>query len=239
MSIDSPEENSFGLATLKRRADEIGRQNRNWTGLTSIYGGGQSRLPKLALVFINPTQRNISSRPGWTGPRFPFIGTPRIWRLLGDCHLLDKRVAEQFSKPPTAWSIEDARELERQLTRSSLYITNVVKETAPGSLMPPPAVFRQYETLLHDEMAFVKPRLIIAFGLAAHNSLTGISIRLGEIYEQALRDGGVTPLGSCRGRPVVPCYFPVGRGNPRRAVALLRMVAEDKVKMPLQPSATV
>ena len=226
------------LAALRRRADEIGRQNRDRTGLVSIYGGGKSRSPKLALVFINPTQRNISSQPDWIGPRFPFIGTPRVWRLLGDCHLLNKRVAKQFSKPAAAWSVEDARELERQLIRASLYITNVVKETASDSLMPAAAVFRQYEALLHDEMALVKPHLITAFGLATHKSLTGISVRLGEIYAQALKDGGVTPLGFCRARPVVPCYFPVGRGNPQRATTLLQMIAEGRVKMPPRARTT-
>ena len=223
--------NHPNLATFKRQADEIGRQNRHRTGLTSIYGGGQSHSPKLALVFINPTQRNISSHPSWTGPRFPFIGTTRIWRLLGDCHLLDKSIVEQFSKSPAEWSIEDAHELERQLVRASLYITNVVKETATDSLMPPPAVFQQYETLLHDEIAFVKPHLIVAFGLAAHKSLTGVSVKLGEIYEQAISEGNITSSYSCRNLPVVPCYFPVGRGNPRRATKLLQMVAKGKIKV--------
>ena len=218
------------LATLRQRADEIGRQNCHRTGLNSIYGGGKSHSPRLALVFINPTRRNISSLPSWIGPRFPFIGTSRIWRLLGDCHLLKEHVAEKFSKPAETWSAEDARELERQLVRASLYITNVVKETAPDSLMPGPAVFRQYETLLHDEMSFVKPRLIVAFGLAAHKSLTGISIRLAEIYARALETGNVASLGFCRERPVIPCYFPVGRGNPRRAATILSMVAENKIK---------
>ena len=234
MDIDNTEKRSSSLAMLRQRADEIGRQNRSRTGLTSIYGGGESCSPKLALVFINPTQRNIASRPDWIGPRFPFIGTARVWRLLGDCQLLDKRVAEQFSKPPEAWSIEDARELEKQLIHASLYITNVVKETASDSLMPPTAVFRQYETLLHDEIAFVKPRLIVALGLATYKSLTGMSVQLNEIYTQALKDGGVTPLGSCRGQPVIACYFPVGRGNPRRAATLLQMVAEGRIKAPLQ-----
>ena len=238
MGLDSMEEKSLTLAALKRRTDEIGRQNRSRTGLASIYGGGKSNSPELALVFINPTQRNISSQLGWIGPRFPFIGTPRIWRLLGDCHLLNKRIAEKFSKPPETWSVEDARELERELIDASLYITNVVKETATDSLMPPTAVFRQYETLLHDEIAFVKPRLIVAFGLAAHKSLTGVSVKLGEIYAQALKDGDITSLGSCRGQPVVPCYFPVGRGNPRRAATLLQMIAEGKVEIPFQPRAT-
>ena len=218
-----------GLTAIRKRADAIGRQNRRKTGLNSIYGGGKSHSPRLALVFINPTRRNISSLPGWIGPRFPFIGTSRVWRLLGDCRLLNERVAEKFSKPAKAWSAEDACELEGQLIRASLYITNVVKETATDSLMPGSAVFRQYETLLHDEMAFVKPQLIVAFGLAAHKSLTGISIRLAEVYAQALETGNVAPLGYCRERPVIPCYFPVGRGDPRRAATILRMIAEGKI----------
>ena len=228
MSGNESRQKPTSLAAVRRLTDEIGRSNRDRTGLASIHGGGASRSPELALVFMNPTRRNLSSRAGWRGPRFPFIGTPRIWRMLGDCQLLDRRLAEKFAKPAGAWSTDDARQLEQQLVRASLYITNVVKETAVDSLMPKPAVFRQYETLLHDEIELVKPRLIVAFGLAAHKSLTGMSIRLAEIYEQALRVGRVTLVGSCRGRPVIPCYFPVGRGNPQRAATILRMVAEGR-----------
>ena len=220
---------------IRKRIDELGQPNFERTGLVSIPGGGASRSPKLALVFMNPTRRNLSSRPGWTGPRFPFIGTGRIWRLLGDCSLLDGTLAEGFAKPAGRWSAKDARALERQLVHASLYITNVIKETAVDSSVPKPEVFRHYEDLLHDEMEAVRPCLIIAFGLAAHRSLTGESIRLADIFEQVLRTGRVPVCGSCRGLPVVPCYFPVGRGNPQRAKTILCMVAEDKIS----PSAHI
>ena len=206
-----------------KRADELGQQNYTRTGLTSIYGAGASQAPKLALVFINPTQRNISSRPSWSGPRFPFIGVPRIWRLFSACGLLDSSFVAKIDKRAEMWSVHDALQLEQELGRNRLYITNVIKETALDSKMPQKTLFNKYESLLHDELEFVQPKLIIAFGLVTYQALTGQNIRLADIYEQAIETGRIPTGSSHRHQPVVPCYFPVGRGNPARAMQLLKM----------------
>ena len=229
MGKDAAGGGSAGLSDIRQRVEALGRANLARTGLASIPGGGADRSPALALVFMNPTRRNLASQAGWAGPRFPFIGTSRIWSLLGDCQLLDKRTAARFAKPAGQWSAADARELEGQLRQASLYITNVVKETAVDSSPPEAAVFRRYQSLLHEEMELVRPRLIIAFGLAAHRSLTNSSIRLADILEQALKTGRAVAAGSCRGRAVIPCHFPIGRGNPRKAAVILRLVAAGKV----------
>ena len=210
-------------AEIIKRADELGQQNYAQTGLASIYGAGASQRPKLALVFMNPTQRNISSRPDWKGPRFPFIGVPRIWRLFSGCGLLDSAFVAKIDKRAETWSVHDALQLKQELERKRLYITNVIKETAPDSQMPPKTLFNKYESLLHDELELVQPELIIAFGLVTYQALTGQNIRLADIYEQAIKTARI-PIGSShRHQPVLPCYFPVGRGNPSRAMQLLKM----------------
>lgn len=220
---------SISLTALRKKTDELGQSNLKRTGLASIHGGGAVHSPEFALVFMNPTQRNLSSRPGWKGPRFPFIGTSRVWRLFGDCRLLDKHLADQFNKPADDWTTADARSLETYLAQARLYVTNVIKETAVDSRPPKPAVFQRYQALLHEEMELIKPRLIIAFGLAACKSLTGISIRLEEIYQKALSSERVPIVGDCRSLPVAPCYFPIGRGNPQRAKTILHMITEGKI----------
>ena len=51
--------------------------------LTSIYnGGGGTNNPDICFVFMNPTGKNIASRPNWKGRRSPWIGTKNIWKLF-------------------------------------------------------------------------------------------------------------------------------------------------------------
>ncbi len=33
--------------------------------LLSVYGAGKTKQPKLFLLFMNPTGRNVSCMPGW------------------------------------------------------------------------------------------------------------------------------------------------------------------------------
>ena len=209
------------LAEVRRRGDQLGQANRSQTGLASIYGGGEARQPDWALVFINPTQRNLSSRAGWSGPRFPFVGTRRIWQFLADCGLLDSGLVDKLPASPSGWSVETAIELETELSRARLYITNVVKETGVDSCLPSQRTVARYQDLLHDEIGLIRPRRIIAFGGLTYRTLTGQAIRLMDAY-QALIPGSAPTIADCQGYPVWPCYFPVGRGNPRRARAMLR-----------------
>ena len=214
------------MKEIKKRIDQLGASNYARTGLASIYGGGACKQPKLALVFMNPTSRNLSSRLLWSGPRFPFIGVWRIWHLLATCDLLSIDFVAQLPKLPKAWSVNTAISLQRELISRQLYVTNVIKETAKDSSLPPRAMFAKYETLLHDELAVVKPQLTVAFGALAYRSLTGENIRLADAYEQML-DRKILRVNTRHQQTVVPCYFPVGRGNPKRAMTILKMVANE------------
>ncbi len=215
------------MKEIKQRIDQLGVSNYARTGLVSIYGGGACKQPKLALVFMNPTSRNLSSRLSWPGPRFPFVGVYRIWYLLATCDLLSADFVAQLPKSPKAWSVNTAISLQRELISRQLYVTNVIKETAVDSSPPPRAMFAKYETLLHDELAILKPKLTIAFGALAYHSLTGENIRLADAYEQMLDRRDILKVNTRQRQTVVPCYFPVGRGNPERAMTILKMVANE------------
>ena len=180
--------NSARFSEIQKRTTELGRLNFQATGLCSIGGGGEDRRPKLALVFMNPTRRNVSSQPHWRGLRFPFIGIFRIWSLFSQCQLLDEAVIQNFNKPAATWSPDDALLLEKHLREKKIYITNVVKETSLDSRRPKPAVFKRYQALLHDEMEAVQPQLIIAFGLDAYKALTATSIKLEDVYQKTLAE---------------------------------------------------
>ena len=57
--------------------NEFGSQELN-----SVYGYGCSDRPKVALVFMNPTKRNIATDKSWKGLKAQFLGTKQIWDFL-------------------------------------------------------------------------------------------------------------------------------------------------------------
>jgi hypothetical protein len=57
--------------------------------LQHILGGGKELNPKIMFIFINPTHRNITSKPEYKGPRFPFIGTTDLLKMFADAGLLE------------------------------------------------------------------------------------------------------------------------------------------------------
>jgi uracil-DNA glycosylase len=82
--------------------------------------------------------------------------------------------------------------------------------------------------LLWREIELVRPRRIVAFGILPFRHLTGRAIRLDHYFSLMERRGSIEYVPALRGRwPVAPCYFPVGRGNPRRATFILRLLAAE------------
>ena len=57
--------------------------------LNSVYGGGCDKNPKVALVFMNPTKRNIATSKSWEGLKVQFLGTKQIWEFLTKCELFE------------------------------------------------------------------------------------------------------------------------------------------------------
>jgi hypothetical protein len=50
--------------------------------LMSVYGAGKKKQPKLFLLFMNPTGRNVSCSKDWKGIRTLRLGTKNIRKLL-------------------------------------------------------------------------------------------------------------------------------------------------------------
>ena len=71
------------------------------------------------------------------------------------------------------------------------------------------------------------PRVIVAFGQLTTRILTGEQLHFGQHFHRFLADqNSVEPLwyrlSDAESIPVIPNYFPVGRGNPRLAVEVLK-----------------
>ena len=218
-----------GCATLDEvwaLVDELNRRYFPKNRLLPILGGGESHRPKFMFVFINPTARNISSDPSWEGPRFPFIGTGRVWQVFHRAGLLDDALMEQMGRQGM-WSPDFAQRVARFLKGKSLYITNLVKWTGRDAALPDTGKIRLFLPFLEREIEIVQPRYIVAFGTIPFKSITKRSITLQDYHADAMKTGKLRPfiarIGSVE-RKVIPCYFPVGRGNPQKAIELLKLV---------------
>lgn len=211
------------LAALNATLDDCARCATHALGLRHIPGGGRIDRPPLMLLFINPTVRNITTAPDWPGPRFPFAGRPRLWGILADAGLIDRGTLDRAAALGPIPAMVEL--LAAEARRAGLYLTNAVKCVDYGSNLPAAGRVRESWPFLEQEIALVRPRLIVAFGLIPFHALTGRAVRLadrlweveqGRVHFSASRaiDGATYP--------VYPCYFPTGRGNPVAATRMLR-----------------
>lgn len=194
--------------------------------LMPILGGGQTNKPKFMFCFINPTIRNISSHKEWQGPRFPFIGTKQVWRIFHRAGIFDDQLMDIINNSKT-WSLEFTDKVQNFLKNNSYYFTNIVKWTGHDATLPNTEKIKLFKPLLEKEIEIVQPEYIIAFGLIPFQHLTGEKIKLSDYYDQTMdsQEPKSYPIqcGSFTAK-VIPCYFPVGRGDPKKAVELLKLL---------------
>ena len=123
------------LTELYKHVIELNKKHFPNSSLMPIPSGGELNNPKYMFVFINPTYRNISANPAWTGPRYPFIGTREVWRIFHRAGFLPNNLLEKIENF-NPWPVELAQELEVFLKKDSWYLTNLVKWTGEDSSLP-------------------------------------------------------------------------------------------------------
>ena len=188
--------------------------------LRHVFGAGVLN-PDLMLVLINPTYRNLSARADYEGPRFPFIGVRQFWRVLAEGEVISRKVA--YHLPLAArWTYDDSNAIQEELSLNRLFVTNIVKCCYSHSNYPSRSVIDLHVKYLAREIQIVKPKKIIAFGGLTFKTLTQLNILLREYWANG--DRGVFHKETISGQeiPVIPCYFPIGRGNPKKAALVLR-----------------
>ncbi|MFH1063973.1 MAG: uracil-DNA glycosylase family protein [Candidatus Woesearchaeota archaeon] len=214
------------LDQLWNQVNILNKRHFSSNNLAPIIGNGKTSSPDIMFVFINPTARNISSDPGWKGPRFPFIGTKQVWRIFHRAGLFDDGLMEYMENNPH-WSLDFTGKVLRFLKRKSFYITNIVKWTGEDATLPNSEKIKLFLPILLREIELVRPRHIVTFGLIPFENLTGQKIKLSEYYAGVKKSGKLKTydlvIDSTRSK-VIPCYFPVGRGDPKKAVEILKML---------------
>lgn len=86
-----------------------------------------------------------------------------------------------------------------QLSRESVYICNVLKHRPPGNRNPMPDEVRACAPFLQRQIDLVQPRIILAFGTFAAQSLLGTKLAIGKLRQQVHWYQGI---------PLVATYHP-------------------------------
>ncbi len=209
------------LKKLYKRVDKCRFCQAMGNKLQHIHGFG-ALGPRFMLVLVNPTYRNLSSEPEYKGPRFPFIGVRQFWRVLADGGLIDKKTA--YNLPPrTEWEGRHTKLAQNELLRNKLFLTNVVKCCYPHGKYPKKEVVKDGLIKLAEEIKIVRPKAIIAFSIFVYKLLTGKNIKMSSL-DKGLPKAISEKISGLK-IPVLPCYFPIGRGNPKKAIKILKKYA--------------
>ena len=214
------------LLKIYQEFDNCKRCKKNNNSLLHILGGGKFKNPQFLFLFINPTHLNLSSHIDYKGKRrYPFIGVRYFYRFLSEAGFLDKRIINNIYKK--GWQIEDESRIEQGLINNNIYITNLVKCTKYNPENPSKNIIKQDFPLLQKEINAVLPKYIIAFGKLPLEIKTGKNIRLKDYFKKTSNNSykpikSVNVLGKIY--KVLPCYFPVGRGNRRGALEILSYI---------------
>lgn len=174
--------------------------------ICTINGAGCINRPRLLLLFMNPTAKNVSANKNWTGLRAPWIGTKNIWKLLFKLGLIDKRQFEKIQKlKPNEWTVEFGESLYKTLAKNKVYVTNLAKCTQDDARPLKNSVFREYLVLTKKEIHKASPKKIVSFGVQVSQILLNKKVELKDAREEELFIEDIE-------FKVYPTYYPVGQG---------------------------
>lgn len=193
----------MNLGALKDDYDQMQAQY-GAPHLHSIYFGGCVHRPKLCLVFMNPTARNIATRLEWPGIRAPWVGTKNVWNFFARIGVISSEIHAQIQAiKGTDWTPEFAQAVYNDVARRGVFITNLAKCAQIDARPLPDAVFEQYRAHLLRELQIVQPKDVVLFG----NQVSSIILR------QKIS------VSQCRqikfaqdGQSFWPVFYPVGNG---------------------------
>lgn len=192
----------------------------------AIYGAGCIKNPKILCLFMNPTARNFSAVSGWKGLRAPWIGTKNVWKIFFALGFLEKDFFNKIQNGgKDVWNEQFALNLYNELSKKSLYITNLAKCTQTDAKALKDDVFKNYLSNTLEEIYLINPICIISFGNQVSSILLNKNIRVSE-YE----NGGAEMLViKDRSFNVYPVYYPVGQGmrNMGKAVERIKNIRKN------------
>lgn len=198
---------SLKLSSLQKQFDDL-QQIYGEKTLDPIVGAGCISRPKLFLVFMNPTARNVASSKQWSGLKAPWLGTKHIWKMLYELKLFDPFLVEDiYNLKPEEWDEDFSEKIYKYVAEQEIYITNLAKCTQVDARPLPNSTFAEYLPLIHKEIAHIKPRAIITFGNQVSSLFLEQSISVSRVRKQPF----LKNIGK-REYITYSLYYPVGQG---------------------------
>ncbi len=193
--------------------------------LNSVYGAGCRKNAKVALVFMNPTKRNIATDKSWKGLKAQWLGTKQIWQFLTKCNLFDEKLNQAIqSKKPCQWSEEFCEKVYDAVASRGVWITNLAKCSQDDARPLPDDIFLQYSDLLKQELALVAPQKVLLFGNQVASIMLGekISVSLARCKKFDLNLNEKLAEGYA-------VFYPVGNGrfNQDKAICDIKTILKD------------
>lgn len=190
----------------------------------SVYGYGCNNNPRLALVFMNPTKKNIATDPNWKGIRAQWLGTKPIWNFLEKCGLFSSKLNQEIKdKKPKDWTPSFCEKVYEEVEKKKLWITNLAKCTQDDARPLKDEIFLAYKELLKKELNKIKPKTIIFFGnqvssIMLEEEISVSNVRLKE-YDLSIDDCDFEAYA---------VFYPVGNGrfNQPKAIEDIRIILE-------------
>lgn len=196
------------MIELQNKYDEL-QLKYGSKNLNSVYGYGCSNSPKVALVFMNPTKRNIATDKNWKGIRAQWLGTKQIWDFLVKCNLFDKELNERIkAMKPRDWSVSFCEEVYKVIENNGVWMTNLAKCSQDDARELSDDIFLQYKGLLLEELAKINPEKIFLFGNQVSSIVLNEKINVSQVR---LKKYVLTIKG--RAYECYSLYYPVGNGR--------------------------
>lgn len=207
------------LKDLHKQFDELQLTLGDPT-LKSIYWAGCISTPKVCLVFMNPTARNLAAHKEWSGIRAPWIWLKQTWKMLYELWFISQDLYLKTQASAVSWNNQFAEDIYSHLANEWVYITNLAKCTQADAGHLKDNVFKEYLPFLLQEINTIRPQKIITFGNQVSSIMLGRPITVGS-YDA---DNWYEDLHiNNESYKMYPCWYPVGMGyrNIHKAMARL------------------
>lgn len=213
---------------------EIKDINKKYDELQNIYGdknlnailnGGKFNNPKVCLVFMNPTARNIATEKSWNGLRSPWIGTKNVWTLFYKINMINDNLYHEIrSKKGNEWDEKFASLVYESVTNNEFYITNLAKCSQSDARSLKDDVFRKYLSLFYEEIYEVNPSKIILFGNQVSSIVLDKKINVSNVRKQNFKK-----IIKDKEFDFYPVYYPVGNGaiNVQKAIEDINFIIDS------------
>ena len=196
------------MKTLNKEYDKM--QNLYGSkNLNSVYGNGKETNPKVALVFMNPTKRNIATSKSWNGLKAQWLGTKQIWDFLTKCGLFSSNINEKIKdRKAKDWTPEFCESVYEEVRKREMWITNLAKCSQDDARELPDSVFLEYKDLLKKELKKVNPKKILFFG----NQVSSIMLEETITVSTVRRKPFNLKIGN-KNYESYAVFYPVGNGR--------------------------